>query len=531
MLYLNNMTKKKIENLLKKSSKILFKKLPQKIRVEYSPKKEYGDYSTNLPLELAKEIKQDPLKIAQNILSQILKQKLNMFEKAEVKKPGFINFFLKESYLQKQVREIIKKEENFGKLNLGKGGKANVEFISANPTGLLHIGNGRGAFFGDTLATILETVGYKVTREYYINDAKVSIQIQELGKTALGKGTAYLTPSLKSLLQKLRPHLKTLKSESEAGYFLAQNIQANIQNFIKEKLKINFDRWSSEQNLYREDKVKKVFDYFSKKNLLYKKEGAWWLKTSEFGDTKDEVLIRKTGEPTYFLSDIAYHQDKIQRGYGKIIDIWGADHQGHIKRMQAAMEMLGYKGGFVVLICQMVRLKSGKKLSKRKGEIIELNDLIKEVGLDVSRFFYLSKSLSSQMEFDLDLAKTEGEKNPVFYIQYAYVRAESILKKAKKLNFELPSYNLLKHPLELVLIRELIKLPEIIEDTSKDYQLQRLPEYGRTLASAFHQFYRDCQVLNQDKKLSQNRLALVFATKIVLKNLLSLMGISSPKRM
>jgi len=254
LLYLNNMTKKKIENLLKKSSKILFKKLPQKIRVEYSPKKEYGDYSTNLPLELAKEIKQDPLKIAQNILSQILKQKLNMFEKAEVKKPGFINFFLKESYLQKQVREIIKKEENFGKLNLGKGGKANVEFISANPTGLLHIGNGRGAFFGDTLATILETVGYKVTREYYINDAKVSIQIQELGKTALGKGTAYLTPSLKSLLQKLRPHLKTLKGESEAGYFLAQNIQANIQNFIKEKLKINFDRWSSEQNLYQKTK-------------------------------------------------------------------------------------------------------------------------------------------------------------------------------------------------------------------------------------------------------------------------------------
>ena len=525
------MVRKKIENLLKKSSKILFKKTPQKIKIEYPPQKEYGDYSTSLSLELAKEIEKDPFKIAQDISNQILKEKSDIFEKIEVKKPGFINLFLKKTYLQKKLKAILKEKEDFGRLKIGKNKKANIEFISANPTGSLHIGNGRGAFFGDTLANLLERVGYKVTREYYINDAKVSLQIQELGKTALGRGTSYLTPYLTSLVKKLSPHLETLQSESEAGYFLAQNIQSDIQKFITEKLKINFNRWSSEQNLYRENKVRQVFDYFKKKNLLYKKEDAWWLKTSEFGDNKDEVLIRKTGEPTYFLSDIAYHQDKIQRGYEKIIDIWGADHQGHIKRMEAAIKMLGYKGDFVVLISQIVRLKSGRKLSKRKGEIIELNDLIEEVGLDVARFFYLSKSLSSQMEFDLDLAKTEGEKNPVFYIQYAYVRAESILRKAKISSPRLENYKLLNHPLELGLVRELIKLPEIIEDTLKEYQLQKLPEYGQTLASAFHQFYRDCQVLSQDKKLTQNRLALVFATKIVLKNLLSLMGVSTPTRM
>jgi arginyl-tRNA synthetase len=543
------MTRNKIENLVKKLA-------PRgtKFSITYPPKEEYGDYSVFFPLKKAQILKK-----------KIANEKPNFLEKVEVLPPApldskhltgysFLNFYLKKEFLQKQVGEILKKGEDFGKLNLGRGKKINIEFISANPTGPLHIGNGRAAFFGDALANILEKAGFKITREYYINDAKVNTQIQELGKTALGKGKSYFTPYLESLIAKLKPHLKALKNESDAGYFLSQNIYSDIRKFISKKLKIKFDRWTSEQILYREDKIYKTFKYLNKKNLVYKKEDAWWLKTSKFGDTKDEVLIRKNGQPTYFLSDIAYHQDKIKRGYKKIIDIWGADHQGHIKRMEAAMEMLNYKGGFKILISQIVRLKSGKKLSKRKGEVVELGELINEVGLDIARYFYLSKSLSSQMEFDLELAKEQSEKNPVYYIQYAYVRIQSILKKVESrkwkveknsTTFYLPPFTLklLNHPSELNLIRELIKFPEIIENTVGDYQLQRLPEYGRNLATAFHQFYRDCKVLisenskqrtenrKKSKKLMEARVALILATKIVLKNTLNLMGISTPEKM
>jgi len=535
------MTKKRIEHLLKKTVISLFKtKLPE-VKIEYPPKRKYGDYSTNLPLELAKEIKKKPLKIAQNISSQILKQKPNIFEKIDIKKPGFINFFLKESYLKKELKSTLEEGKDFGKVNVGKNKKTNVEFISANPTGPLHIGNGRGAFFGDVLANILSFAGFKVEREYYINDSKQSSQIKELGKTFLGEGTAYKTPYLERLIKRIKS-IKQAKQldESGAGRLLAKEILKDIKIFVRKKLKIKFDVWFSEEGLFRKSRIKKVLDFLDRKGLTYEEEGALWLKTSKIGGIKDEVLVRRTGEPTYFLSDIAYHKDKIKRGYKKIIDIWGADHQGHVKRMGAAMKILGYKKDFEALISQIVRLRSGRKLSKRKGEIIELDDLIKEVGLDVARYFYLSKSLSSQMEFDLALAKERSEKNPVFYIQYAYVRIESILKKSKvKSQKSKVNFDLLNHPSELNLIRELIKFPEIIEDTANDYQLQRLPEYGKNLASSFHRFYRDCRVLRSnstkedklDEELSKTRLVLVLATRIVLKNLLSLMGISTPKKM
>jgi len=527
------MVKKKIENVLKNSSKAFFKGRIPEIKIEYPPKRRYGNYSTTLPLELARKTKKNPLKIAQDIVSQISKKGLGIFEKIEIRKPGFINFFIKEKYLKRELKRILKEGENFGRTNIGKGKKVNIEFISANPMGPLHIGNGRGAFFGDTLANLLEMAGFKVTREYYVNDAKVNTQIQELGKTVIGEGKAYLTPYLESLIKKLKSHLEPLKgNESEAGYFISQNIQRDVRNFIKKRLKINFDYWISEQILYREGKVTKIFNFFKNKNLIYKKDRAWWLKTSKFGAQKDEVLIRKNGQSTYFLSDIAYHKYKIKRGYGKIINIWGADHQGHVKRMEAAMRMLGYKGDFEVLISQIIRLKGGKKLSKRKGEVIKLNDLIEETGLNVARYFYLSKSLSSQMEFDLTLAKEQSKKNPIFYIQYAYVRISSILNKSTmKVRPNSVNFDLLNHPSELNLIHGLIKFSEAIEDTVNDYQVHRLTDYGQSLASSFHRFYRDCQVLSEDKTLVRTRLALILATKIVLKNLFYLLGISAPKKM
>ncbi len=309
-----------------------------------------------------------------------------------------------------------------------------------------------------------------------------------------------------------------------------------IKNFSEKKLKIKFDKWFSEQkNLIEKSEVKKALTLLEKKNLVYRKDGALWLKTSKYGDAEDRVVLRKNGNPTYFLSDIAYHINKIKRGYKRIIDVWGADHQGHVARMKAVMAMIGHKGDFDVFISQIVNLKGGEKMSKRKGNIIYLEDLIKEVGLDVARYFYISKSLFSHMEFDLNLAKEQSEKNPVYYIQYAHARICSILRKCKmqnaKCKIKIQNLKLLNHKIEIKLIKELLKFPEIIEETAEDCQLQRLTEYARTVAATFNQFYRDCRVIGEDKNLMEARLCLVFATKIVLKNSLSLMGISAPERM
>jgi len=554
------MIRKEIKNLIEKAIKEFQKEeifpefeIPE-IKVEHPEEKIHGDYSTNIAMIIAKQIGKNPLEIAENLKSEILNLKSGLFEKVEIAKPGFINFFLSKNYLQTQVREILKEGENFGQLKIGKNLKLQVEFISANPTGQLHTGNGRGAFWGDVLANVLEKAGFKVSREYYINNAKTNTQIKLLGQTALGKGTTYLNEYLKSKIEKIKAKLNKIKNEGEAGYLLAKEIQKDIKEFVEKKLKIKFSKWFPDTKLYQESRVEKIFNWLKNKNLVYQKEGAWWIKTSKFGDSQDWVVIRETGEPTYFLCDIAYHKDKIDRGFKKIIDIWGADHQGHVRKMKAAIKMLEFKGELDLLITQIVRIK-GFKISKRKGEIIPLEDLINEVGLDVARFFYLTKSLDTQMEFDLKLAKEQSEKNPVYYIQYAHTRICGILRKFGKSKIQNPKsqtnskseiqnskLRLLNHPSELELIKQLIRFPEIIEDTAKDYQLQRIPQYALDLATAFHQFYRDCRVLRSSNQigakedrvsedLSHARLALVLATKQVIKNTLNLMGISAPERM
>jgi len=495
-------------------------KSPAEISVKHPEEKAHGDYSTNIALQL----KKDPNEIVEKLKS-------DLFEKVEVAEPGFINFFLSREYLQKQVKEVLKQKEKFGQLKPGKSKKTNIEFISANPTGSLHIGNGRNAFSGDVLANVLEKAGYKVTREYYINDAKNSKQIIELGKTALGMGVTYLTEKLKAQISKLKTATQISKlSDSEAGYRLAQIIQKDNKDFIENKLKIKFDDWISEEDFYKKNKIKKIFDWLKKKNLVYEKDKAWWLKTSQFGDERDWVVVRETGEPTYLLSDIAYHKDKFDRGFNRVINIWGADHQAHVSKMKAAVKMLGFKGELDILILQLVTLRGKEKISKRTGKIITLEELVDETGLDVARFFYLQKSLDTHMEIDLKLAKEQSEKNPVYYIQYARARICSILRKAKQRN-NTPMVALLRHPSELNLIKQVIRFPEIIEDTAKDYQVQRLPQYAADLATAFHQFYRDCKVLTDDKNLTKTRLSLVLAAKIVLENVLSLMGISAPEKM
>jgi len=545
------MIREKIRKLIEKSIKELQKEgvfpefdIPE-IKVEHPEEKIHGDYSTNIAMIIAKQIGKNPLEIAENLKSEILNLKSGFFDKIEIAKPGFINFFLSKDFLQKQIKEILKVGEKFGQLKIGKNIKTNVEFISANPTNQLHIGNGRGAFWGDCLANVLEKAGFKVTREYYINEAKTNTQIKLLGQTAVGEGTTYLNDYLRLKIKNQKSKIKNLirkiknKEEiyAEAGYLLAQEIQKDIKEFIEKKLKIKFDQWFPDTKLYQESKIEKIFNWLKEKNYLYQKEGAWWIKTSKFGDSQDWVVIRSKeegGEPTYFLCDIAYHKDKIDRGFKKIIDIWGADHQGHVRKMKAAMKMIGFKGDLDLLITQIVRIK-GLKISKRKGEIIPLEDLINEVGLDVARFFYLQKSLDTQMEFDLDLAKEQSEKNPVYYVQYAHTRICGILRKIKtkseKLKMTTKNLKILNHPSELELIKQLIRFPEVIEDCAKDYQLQRIPQYALDLAAVFHQFYRDCKVLAENDSLQKARLGLILATKIVLKNTLNLMGISAPERM
>lgn len=533
------MLRDKIKKLIKNSVKCLHDDsclAPQKIEVtiKYPPKENYGDYSVVLREDLAKQSQQ-----------KIKEKKPDFLEKVVFIPPSFLNFYIKREYLQKEIGNILKQGKNFGKVNIGGGQKANIEFISANPVGPLHIGNGRGAFFGDVLSNLLSFTRFRVDREYFINDGKSSNQIIEIGKTAVGKGTTYLNNELRLKIKdqqvKIKNIIKKAKNKEdiygEAGYLLAQEILKDIKEFIKKKLKIKFDRWfSEEKDLIQKRKVESALKMLKKKNLVYEKEGALWLKASKFDDGQDWVLVRKNGQPTYFLSDIAYHIDKIKRGYKKIIDIWGADHQGHVKRMKTVMNMLDFKGDFEVLISQIVNLKRGRKLSKRKGKVIELEELVDDIGLDISRYFYISKNLSSQMEFDFKLAKEQSEKNPVYYIQYAHARICSILAKIPNKSqlsnlSNLKLLRLLNHPSELKLIKELFKFPEIIEDTSKDYQLQRLTEYARNLASNFNQFYRDCRVINKNKNLKDARISLVIATKIVFSNLLSLMGISAPKKM
>jgi len=567
------MLRRKIKKLIQKATQA-----SDNIKIEYPADPKFGDYATNIAFLLArrslgegglahKENKR-PIEIAKHIAEKIQSypEAKKIFNKVEAAGAGFINFMLSEEFLNKQLAEYVRCPTPH--INIGKDAKLNIEFLSANPTGKFQVGNGRGGFYGDVLGNILRLAGYKVTKEYYINNAKSSNQIQELGKTALGKGEKYLTPYVLEKIKGLAPPLLTkergLHCPSEAlceggggevakaGFFLAAEIHKDNKEFLEKKAKILFDVWTEEEDLYKKNLLKKTLEYLKKKNLVYEKEGAQWLKTIKFGDPakrgkshaergddKDKVIVRSSGEYGYYLSDIAYHQDKIKRGYKIIIDVLGADHQGHVAPMQIAMKILGYKGKFDVLVSQLVQAKGGGKFSKRQGNVISLEELINEVGIDAARFFYLMKSLDTQMEFDLDLAKEQSLKNPVYYVQYAHARMASILRNAQY-NFQFSIFNfqsiskfskLLKHQSELNLIKYMLRWPEVVEDTANDYQVQRVTGYATDLAIVFNQFYRDCKVISEDEILTKARLILVLAAKNVLKEVLDTLGISAPEKM
>jgi len=511
---LRNEIKKAIKEVTDKTAK-----------VEHPLEAVFGDYSTNVamkeqlnPIDVAEKLKSNPL-----------------FEKVEVKS-GFINFFISKDYLKKQVKDILEQKDKYGQpasalMELRSGKKVQVEFISANPTGPLTLGNGRGGFCGDVLVNVLKKVGYKVEREYYINDR--GNQINKLGHSVIGDDEAvYKGEYIAELREKIKGDDAEKVGEKAAKHILDKMIKPTIK-----KMGIKYDVWFSEKSLYKKKQVEKTLNELKKQKLAYTADDALWFRSTEFGDDKDRVLVKSTGEETYLASDVAYLKNKKDRGFDKIVYYWGADHHGYVGRLKAGSQALGFsKDDFEIILMQLVKLfQDGKevKMSKRAGTYVTLDELFEEVGVDVARYFFLSRANNTHLNFDLNLAKEQSQKNPVYYVQYAHARISGILKKSKKQTTSFRcDRNHLNHPSELKLIKQLIRFPEIIEDTAKDYQLQRLPHYATELATYFHKFYTECRVIDEENKdLTQARLALVEATRIVLKNTLNLMGIQAPDKM
>ncbi len=533
------MVKEEIEKIIKEATgeSVL------EFSVETSDNLVHGDYSTNVALILAKKLKKNPKEVAENLITEIRKSLIRanngrekgMFEKIEVAGCGFINFFLSKEYLQEQLQRVLREKEKFGNLNIGKKQRVNVEFISANPTGPLTLGNGRGGFCGDVLANVLKKAGYEVVREYYINDR--GEQIIKLGHSVLGdKQAVYKGDYIDELRKKVWGNNVEKTGKMAAEIILEKMIKPTIK-----RMGIHFDVWFSESTLYESGLIDRVIEELTKRGWTYKSEGATWFKCKELEDDKDRVLIRKDGIRTYFASDIAYLKNKIDRGFKKIILFVGADHYGYVPRLKAAAYVLGFnKKNIEAIVLQMVRLfKDGKevKMSKRGGVYVTLDELLDEIGIAAARFFFLTRSANTHLNFDLNLAKEQSEKNPVYYIQYAYARICSILRKARNFKFLIfsfpskPNFQLLKEESELNLIKQIVRLPEVVNEIASDYQVQRLPQYAIELADVFHHFYETCRVMSEDKKLVLARLGLVKAAKIVLKNVLDLMGISAPEKM
>lgn len=507
-------------------------------------REEYGDWSANIAMSVAHQLGVSPEEVWKD-LNLVLNKKIvqERIEKISFVKPGFINFYLSQKWLWQELKNILERQDDYGRLEIGKGKKVQVEFISANPTGPLTLGNARGGFLGDVLARVLDFAGYEVQREFYINDA--GKQIEVLGHSVLGDAEAvYKGEYIKRLRQRcLKDLCDKIKDAYPVGEWAAEIILREMIQKTVERMGIRFDHWFSEKNLHKKGKIKEVIKELKKKGYIQEKDGALWFLASRFNyghknNRKDCVLVKRNGEFTYLAGDLAYHKNKFaDRGFGEVINIWGADHYGDVARLQAGVDALGYKGKLSIILVQFVRLvEKGKevRMSKRKGTYITIDELLDGISLDVSRFFFLMYDVDTHMDFDLDLARDTSEKNPVFYVQYAYARICSILKKAKKIDFCSFKPELLEHPLELSLMKKLARFPEIIEQAGSsfyDYEVHILPYYVLDLSAHFHKFYKDCRVIGGNEELSRARLVLVRATQIVLKNVLTLMGISAPKKM
>ena len=524
--------------------------LPE-ITIERPARPEHGDYASSLPLKLARLTGMKPMDVAAAIINNLPPD--SDFEKVAAVPPGFINFTLSKSYLAGQVDTVCRAGEAYGNIQL-EDKSVQIEFVSGNPTGPLHVGHGRGAVLGSTLANVLKAAGYRVSTEYYINDAGSQLEafhrslyaryLQALGKEAEvpsnGYHGNYLIDLAKGLVKQYGDKYLKLPEDRavvEIGQIGIEREMEQIRQDL-ETLGVTFDVWFSEQSLFKSGRYDNTMRMLRDGGYIADRENATWFTSSTLGDDRDNVLVRSDGTPTYFASDIAYHYDKFAvRKFDSVIDIWGADHQGHVQRMKAVLGALGIDPERLeIIICQLVTLRRGKetvKISKRSGDIITLRELLEEVGPDACRFVFLSRSADSQMDFDLELAIKQSADNPVYYVQYAHARISSILRNAaeKGIDFAAGDTSLLTSEPELTLIRSMARMPEIIETVALSHQPHHLPFYAQDLATVFHSFYKQCRVISEDADLTAARLKLVLAAQIVLARTLHLMGMTAPDSM
>jgi arginyl-tRNA synthetase len=525
------------------------------IEVDLPREDSHGDYASNIAMILASSQRENPRKIAGLIIDNI-EDDNNMVEKIEIAGPGFINFFIQKKMWATLLKEVEKQGSNYGRSDLGKGKKVQVEFVSANPTGPLHIGHARGAVIGDVIAHILQSTGFSVSREYYINDA--GNQMNNLGRSVwfrylelLGDAIdfpadcyqgEYIIDLARKIYEEYGDGLRSSEEEKTVN-LLTDYAAGSILEGIKDDLKafgVEFDRYFSEKELYKNNVVEKLLGELQEKGFIYREENTLWFKTTDFDDEKDRVVVRENGDPTYFAADIAYHENKYSRGFDRVIDVWGADHHGYIPRMYAGIQAIGKeKDALDVVLVQLVNLlRDGTPvaMSTRAGEFTTLREVIDEVGKDAARYNFLMRRSNSHLDFDLELAKKESNENPVYYVQYAHARISSILRTATEKGHRVPCYDdvdlsLLVEQEEYDIIKQIDRFPELVEGSAQALEPHRIPFYINDLASLFHSYYNKHRVVSDDTKLTQARLFLVKSLGIIFGNALRLLGVSAPERM
>lgn len=523
------------------------------IMLETPKNKENGDYATNIAMQLTKVAKQPPRAIAQAILEQLQTDGTSIAS-VEIAGPGFMNIRLQTDYLGEVVKTVLQQQQDYGRSTSGDGQKIQVEFVSANPTGDLHLGHARGASLGDSLCNILDFAGYDVSREYYINDAgnqihNLALSVEARYFQALGHDKempedgyhgADIIAIGKELAEQYGDQYVHVREEERLAFFREHGLHYELEKLKKDlaDFRVTFDNWFSESSLYENGKIDIALNKLRANGHVYEKDGATWFRSTTFGDDKDRVLIKNDGTYTYLTPDIAYHEDKISRGFDKLINIWGADHHGYIPRMKAAIEALGYdRDTLEVSVAQMVQLyKDGEKfkMSKRTGKAVTLRELVEDVGLDAVRYFFSMRSGDTQMDFDLDLAISQSNENPVYYAQYAHARISSILRQAEETAFvaSVEHLSLLQSEKELELIKKIGDFPNLVSDAARLRAPHRITTYIQELAATFHSFYNAEKVLDADNKdVSEARLALITATRTTIANALQLVGVSAPEKM
>ncbi|MCR8642569.1 arginine--tRNA ligase [Paenibacillus sp. N1-5-1-14] len=528
--------------------------LPE-ITLEVPREKTHGDLSTNIAMQLTKIAKQNPRAIAEQLIAKLDQEKAHI-SKVEIAGPGFINFHMDKSYLYNVVGEVLQAGDRFGQVNDGQGRKVQVEFVSANPTGSLHLGHARGAAVGDALCNLLDLAGYKVTREYYINDAgnqvnNLALSIEARYMQALGQDVpmpedGYHGEDIKGFADELATEkgnsLLQLEEAERLAFFREYGLTRELDKLKRDlgRFGVQFDEWFSETSIYTSGQLEQALTALRNSGYVYEQDGATWLRTTDLGDDKDRVLIKNDGSFTYLTPDIAYHRNKYERGYDELINIWGADHHGYIPRVKAAMTALGYDASkLTVLIAQMVSLfQDGEKvkMSKRTGKAVTMEDLMDEVGIDAIRYFFTMRSMDSHLDFDMDLAVSKSNENPVFYVQYAHARICSIFRQAEEQGITLKDLSEVKLSSltaegEFDLLRKMGELPQEISEAARLYAPHRLIRYVYELASMFHSYYKAERVITEDEEQTQARFALLGALQIVIRNVLKAVGVSSPDRM